>query len=144
MAHPRQCTCRMTSPLYCPCCAALALRAGVVVPMAGITAPAALAADAAEADFQARLSDCCHALGYLYYHTYSSKRSSPGWPDTAIINPNAPETLYLWELKAGTRQSSPAQRRWLDALAQVERVQAGVYYPRDWPALYQRLTHAQG
>ena len=77
--------------------------------------------DVPEGIMQEQLRDVAQDLGLLYYHTYSSKRSEPGWPDTALLHP-ASDTLYLVELKSATGVVSAPQRRWLEALAQVTHV----------------------
>jgi hypothetical protein len=118
----------------------LALRAGIEVPVAGVPAPPALAAEASERALENKLHTLCTTLGYLRYHTYRSTRSAPGFPDDIILDPANPQVLYALECKRVGAQPSPVQRRWLDALAQVERVHAGVYTPAEWPELQQLLT----
>jgi hypothetical protein len=74
------------------------------------------------------------AAGYLFYHTYSSKRSEPGWPDCAVVHPTGPDTtLYLLECKREGEYTTLAQARWLAALGRVTRVEAGVVWPHTLP-----------
>jgi hypothetical protein len=94
--------------------------------------------DCSEAVFQGRLQRFARDAGYLYYHTYSAKKSDPGWLDTVLCHPQG-GTLFLLELKSRTGQVAPAQRRWLDALARVSRVDTGVYRPDDWPLMVEKL-----
>jgi hypothetical protein len=91
-----------------------------------------------EAAFQARLQQFAKAAGYLYYHTYSAKKSDPGWVDTALVHPQG-NTLFLMELKSRDGEVGPAQRRWLEALARVTRIDTGVYRPADWPRMVEKL-----
>ena len=88
---------------------------------------------------QEKLREVAQGLGLLYYHTYSSKRSEPGWPDTVLLHPGG-GTLYLVELKSATGVVSAPQRRWLDALAHVTQVVAGTYFPGDWATLMTALA----
>lgn len=125
-------SCRVCPPdgsAYCLYCAALATRAGVVLspPRPTLTLPVGVS----EATMQDKLRGGARGLGYLYYHTHMSKRSDPGWPDTAIVRPDG-GALYLWEVKRADGEVSTAQQRWLDALTRVTHVEAGVYYPADW------------
>jgi hypothetical protein len=81
-------------------------------------------------------------LGMLFYHPYSSKRSTPGWPDVALVRPaerlatpDEPSILYLLELKSTQGVVSPAQRRWLAALQRVTAVHAQAVWPHDYATL---------
>ena len=87
-----------------------------------------------EAQLQRQVMAVAARLGYLSYHTYSSKRSAPGYPDVTLVHP-AGGTLFLLELKRDTEHPTLAQQRWLDALGWVTRVESGVVQPRslaDW------------
>jgi len=77
-------------------------------------------------------------LKLLFYHTYSSKRSTPGWPDTAIIHPDG-GILHLWELKGAGGTESGTQQRWRYALERVTRVDSAIYWPEDWPNMISSL-----
>jgi len=77
-------------------------------------------------------------LHLLFYHTYSSKRSTPGWPDTAIIHPDG-GILHLWELKGTGGTESGAQKRWRHALERVTGVDSAIYFPDDWPNMIKSL-----
>jgi hypothetical protein len=88
---------------------------------------------------QDRVATLCKDLGYLAYHTYNSKRSTPGWPDHVVCHPDG-GPLYLFEYKCVGEGPSPAQQRWLEALARVTHVEAACYTPVDWPTIYTKLT----
>jgi hypothetical protein len=92
-----------------------------------------------EKSLQEEVRLLCHHLGYLYYHTLKSKGSTAGLPDCLIVPPGS-TTLYAWELKRTGAQPSPAQRRWLEALAQVRSVHTGTFVPADWPQIVELLT----
>ena len=99
--------------------------------------------DTSEADLQGRLQKLCTDLGFLYWHVVgkAAKTSTAGLPDALILHPDAPSpVLYAWELKREGEQPSPAQRRWLEALARVQQIETATYYPHDWPTMVDRLT----
>jgi hypothetical protein len=113
----------------------LALDAALTVRPQG----SALAPETPEGMLEARVRTVAMQAGYLYYHTYNSKHSNPGYPDCALVHPEG-GPLFLWELKTESGQVSPAQRRWLDALAKVTHVESGVYRPTDWARILDKLT----
>jgi hypothetical protein len=84
-----------------------------------------------EKAFMQALRRLAQSQGYYFYHTYSSKRSEPGWPDVALVHPTGDTTLYLLECKREGEQPTLAQQRWLDALGRVTRVHAQVVRPGD-------------
>jgi hypothetical protein len=89
--------------------------------------------------FQERLRAFADTLGYLYFHQYSAKRSTPGMVDCLLCHPEG-GPLFLWELKTATGVVSPAQRRWMDALQQVTSVDARIVRPADWSLMTTLLT----
>ena len=110
---------RCTTRQLCDPCAALLAR------VQGTPAAAV-----SEAQLLARTREVCKRLGMLFYHTRDSRGSDPGWVDVATVRPEG-GTLYLLELKRLGETPTLAQRRWLEALARVERVESGVLYPDD-------------
>ena len=82
-----------------------------------------------ERDLQESVRQMCRALNLPYYHTHDSRRSPEGWPDVATV---VGSTLVLRELKAVKGKCTPAQIRWLDALAQCECVDVGLWTPAEW------------
>ena len=136
-------SCRACTPVsYCPTCTALAARAGVHLAVTPPRQAFTLPPDAPEGVMQGKLHNLAEKCGLLYCHTYNSKRSAPGWPDTVIVRPDEitnTNILYLWELKATEGTVSSAQRRWLEALAKVSRIEAAVYRPQDWPIIVEKL-----
>jgi hypothetical protein len=77
------------------------------------------------------------ANGYLFFHTFDSRRSAPGFVDCVLAKPGRP--LLMWELKTADGVVTLAQQRWLDVLAQVTQVEAGVVRPEDWGGLVEKL-----
>lgn len=53
-----------------------------------------------------------------------------GWPDTALVHPAG--VLLVVELKTERGSLDREQRAWLELLAGVPGVLAGVWRPRDW------------
>jgi hypothetical protein len=66
-------------------------------------------------------------LGLLGYHTLRSLGSEQGYPDWTICGPGG---VLFRELKRQGRNPTPAQQRWLDALAAAGQ-DAGVWRPAD-------------
>lgn len=65
-----------------------------------------------EKQFQEHVIALAHRLGWLVYHTYSSQRSAPGFPDLVLVR----ERTLFRELKSATGVVSPQQKVWLQAL----------------------------
>lgn len=65
----------------------------------------------------------------LYYHTYDSRRSNPGFPDLVIAGPNG--VMYR-ELKSARGKVTDDQFRWLRAL-ELSGQDVAVWRPVDWP-----------
>jgi hypothetical protein len=78
----------------------------------------------------------------LRYHTWTSKRSSFGFPDWVLCKP---PRLVFAELKAEAGKLSDDQEAWLAGLREVEHatrglVQAYVWRPSDYPEVVEILT----
>jgi hypothetical protein len=123
----RGCTCH--GPTLCDQCTALARRAGVLPPS---VVPALT-----ERAFMQALRREALANNYLFYHTFDSRRSAPGFIDAVLAKPGRP--LILAELKVPGGVVSLAQQRWLDVLGHVEGVEAHLWFPEDWSAIVERL-----
>lgn len=80
-----------------------------------------------EADLQRLVAELCGRLGLAHYHTYDSRRSEPGFPDSVIVG----NTILFRELKTATGKLSPEQRRWG---SRIERAGGNwaVWRPADW------------
>lgn len=94
-----------------------------------------------EKHLQQQVIDLARYSGFLVYHTYDSRRSAPGFPDLCLIRP--PVALFC-ELKSESGRLRPEQREWLEALRACERVEAGVWRPRDWPEIEKSLCRRGG
>ena len=81
-----------------------------------------------EKQLQAAVLQLAQVLGYLSYHTHCSIRSQPGFPDLVMVR----NRRVLWrELKSARGKPTPAQRDWLDRLAQAGQ-DVGIWTPDDW------------
>ncbi len=74
----------------------------------------------------------------LVYHTYSSRRSVPGFPDLVMVHPESGRTIFA-ELKKEGAYPSPEQRRWLDALKKNAGVEVYVWRPSDMESVREVL-----
>lgn len=72
-------------------------------------------------------------LGYLVFHPYDSRRSTPGWPDLVLCGQgrSGQGRCIVAELKRERGRVSPAQQGWLDALAAAG-VETFVWRPWHW------------
>jgi len=68
-----------------------------------------------EKQFQSQVIDLAQKLGYLCYHTYDSRRCSPGFPDIVIVGRG--RILYRdREMKTSKGKLTDAQRNWGEKL----------------------------
>lgn len=59
--------------------------------------------------------------GWIHYHTYDSRRSVVGFPDTHALQ--IERVCLLWaELKMPGKRPTKNQRRWLGALKAIARI----------------------
>jgi hypothetical protein len=126
-------SCRRCSPAgLCPACAALLARAAGT-PAAAMT----------HTQLQNRVREVCRRLGYLHFHVHRSRtKEEEGWPDSAIVAPAEHPlagTLFLAELKTVGEVPTLPQRRWLEALGGVTRVESGLVWPEDLEDFVARL-----
>lgn len=92
-------------------------------------------ADISEKEWQAQVVELARMLGWKRYHTFRSDRSSPGWPDEALVR----DRLILLELKTEQGKLSPAQKEWIRALLDAG-VEVYVARPRHLEQLAAILT----
>src|SRR5262245_20548546 len=62
-----------------------------------------------EATLLAQVRRCARELGYLTYHTYSSRKSEEGYPDLTLVKPGR---LIFAELKSAHGKLTRDQQRW--------------------------------
>jgi hypothetical protein len=73
--------------------------------------------------------DLARACGYLVYHTFDSRRSTPGFPDIIAVGY---DRLLAIECKREGQHPTPEQDDWLSELAYVPGVACYVVRPSDW------------
>jgi len=83
-----------------------------------------------EAHWQARIIDLAELRGWKHFHPYSSRRSTPGWPDLVLVRDGR---LIFAELKTDTGRVTADQQTWLAQLAAVPFIEVHVWRPADWP-----------
>lgn len=93
-----------------------------------------------EAAFQAAIIQLATLAGWLCFHPYDSRRSTPGYPD---LNLCKPPRLLLMEVKTERGRVRPEQREWLAALAQCPGVEVALVRPSDWPMIEAALLHGK-
>ena len=82
----------------------------------------------AESDFQQAVVDLARLHRWLVYHTYDSRRSTPGFPDLVLARDGK---LVFAELKSEGNSPSEAQQHWLNEL-QLAHPHVFVWRPSDW------------
>lgn len=65
----------------------------------------------------------------LMYHTHSSVRSDPGFPDEVLLNKTQKRVLFI-EFKSEKGRVRPAQKEWIEAL-QLCGQEAAIWRPSD-------------
>lgn len=79
---------------------------------------------------QERVRLLCKRLGVLHYHTFDSRKSTPGFPDSIIL-PGLRGPVIVAELKTEKGKVTEDQERWLEAFRQVPGVEVYVWRPSD-------------
>jgi len=93
-----------------------------------------------ERDFQQMIIQAAELLGWVVYHTYDSRRCTPGYPDLTLIHPGSASLLFV-ELKTERGKLRPEQRLWLETL-QAAGVDVRVWRPSDWDTIVATLRRA--
>lgn len=86
--------------------------------------------------FTQQVTDLARHFGWTTYHPYLSVRSTPGWPDMAIVRP---PRFILAELKTDKGKLSPQQEKWLHLLGQCPGIEVYEWRPRDYDEIVQVL-----
>jgi hypothetical protein len=89
-----------------------------------------------EKQFMAQVVQLAKLQGWLVYHTFDSRRSTPGFPDLVMLRDG---TLLVAELKTGNNRLSPSQAAWLVAF-RLAGVAASVWRPGDWNLIEKALA----
>lgn len=88
-----------------------------------------------ERGFLAAVREAAAWAGWLIYHTHDSRRSPAGFPDLVLVRGTR---VVFAELKTEQGRVTPAQRRWLDALAATS-AEAYLWRPSDWSTIESTL-----
>jgi hypothetical protein len=100
-----------------------------------------------EKAFLQQVRELARWCGWLEYHAYDSRRSTPGFPDLTLVKTSCgsqPGCIIFAELKIDTGRLTPAQQMWLEALSQCPGVEAHLWRPYDWDAIVSRLQRGNG
>lgn len=81
-----------------------------------------------EAQFEVQVKGLAKLYGYLYYHTWNSIHSAPGFPDCVLVK--APRVIFA-ELKSARGVLSDDQQRWIEALSACPGYEVFVWRPED-------------
>jgi hypothetical protein len=82
-----------------------------------------------EAQLQEAVRKLAKAQGWLFYHPYDSRRSTPGYPDLTLVHRSG--LVLFRELKAERGYATPEQKVWLSALVEAG-ADAAIWKPRDF------------
>jgi hypothetical protein len=75
---------------------------------------------------QEAVRSACATLGLAHYHTFDSRRSEKGFPDSLIFVERPAPWLCVAELKAEGKRTSPEQVAILDRFAELDRLAPGI------------------
>lgn len=81
-----------------------------------------------EADWARKVADWAKQNGWRRHHHWLSVRSTPGWPDEALVRP---PRLVIAELKAEDGIYTKGQPEWLSDLAACPGIEVYVWRPSD-------------
>ena len=79
-----------------------------------------------EKDVQQTVVDAARLLGWRCYHTFDSRRSTPGFPDLCLVKMNR---LMFIEIKNENGKLTEEQLGWLEALRLVPGVDVLICRP---------------
>lgn len=89
-----------------------------------------------EKEFQQQILELAKLCGWLTYHTYDSRRCTPGFPDLVMIKG---KRLVVAELKVGNNKLTSEQERWITAFL-ISGVESYIWKPEHWEEIEQVLT----
>lgn len=100
----------------------------------GTVGPAALK-DVSEKEFMEQVVKAARWLGCLVFHTYDSRRCSPGFPDLVIVRGR----IVFAELKTEIGRVTPEQQTWIQSLRRAG-VECHVWRPSDMDRIIEILS----
>ena len=90
-----------------------------------------------EKHFQQQVIELATLCGWLHFHEYDSRMSSPGYPDLFLMHP-VKHRFLVRELKAEKGRLRPEQVLWLNGLKACG-IDAGVWRPHQWDEIVTTL-----
>ena len=92
-----------------------------------------------EKEFQTRILLFARAHGWIVFHDFDSRKSTPGFPDLVLARKGH---VIFAELKSAKGELTLAQQRWLDELTPREDEWPGVFAwrPGDMAEIERMLT----
>jgi len=90
-----------------------------------------------ESEVQSRIRQTALRCGWKYYHTYDSRRSERGFPDTVLCKP--PRLIFA-ECKTEEGKVEDEQREWLEILSEIPGVECYIWRPSDLPQIERLLS----
>lgn len=93
-----------------------------------------------EEAFQNKILALCRWLKLRTYHTYDSRRSTPGFPDLVIVGKGG---VIFAELKSANGKVSLNQQAWWEDLTKAG-AEAYIWWPEDWEIIQKVLKRVAG
>lgn len=100
-----------------------------------------------EKQFMAQVIQLAKLKNWLVYHTFSSIKSSSGFPDLVLVKPertlkdgtHVPGRVIFAELKTERGKVSPSQHEWLRTLSSASEVHTYLWRPSDFGEIEEAL-----
>ena len=89
-----------------------------------------------EKEFTKAVREYAVIKGWLYYHTYDSRRSDRGFPDCVFVRDGR---IVFAELKMPKGKLTDYQKDLLRQLLQADGVEAYLWFPNDWDEIEEVL-----
>jgi len=89
-----------------------------------------------EEEWLQQVRELARLKGWLNYHTRSSRRSDPGFPDLVLVRG---DRLIFAELKREKGRLTESQRIWLEALGATD-AESYIWRPSDWERVEEVLA----
>lgn len=94
----------------------------------------------AEKQFQQTIIDLAKINGWLTYHDYDSRRSTPGFPDLVLVGTGKRQgRLIFAELKTQKGSLKTAQQTWINNLSETQ-AEVYIWKPEHWNQIEKTLT----
>src|SRR5262245_47122823 len=94
-----------------------------------------------EDELLAKVRQLAKMTGWKCYHTRDSRKSEAGFPDVVLTNG---DDVLIYELKDNRRKPTADQEQWLQLFQHTGKVEAGLWRPKHWATIVERLTRKRG